>query len=242
MDLPKSKEEALASGELRYFTGVPCANGHIAERRVRDGRCMCCERNRARERDLAAQHTEKAIKAFVRYPDLSPAARRVGLELLNYADRRTGVSWPSEARMAEALGVDARTIRRGKAELKASGLLEWRQRGYHRAPIYRLLWDKLLQFALQERKLQPIISESRRERARTPRWADRRAISRFKLDTPAGHHLDHIIPLSGETVCGLHVLENLQYLPAKENLSKSNKVDPLSLEAVVCVLPAYRSY
>lgn len=97
---------------------------------------------------LTARQKAQAAEALIRHPDLSPAARRVGLELLNHADRRTGVSWPSEARMAEALGVDARTIRRGKADLRAAGLLTWDQRGHHRTPIYRLLWDKLVRLAL----------------------------------------------------------------------------------------------
>lgn len=97
---------------------------------------------------LTSRQKAQAAEALIRHPDLTPAARRVGLELLNHADRRTGISWPSEARMAEALGVDARTIRRGKTELRAAGLLEWEQRGHHRTPIYRLLWDKLVRLAL----------------------------------------------------------------------------------------------
>jgi hypothetical protein len=96
---------------------------------------------------LTARQKAQAAEALIRHPDLTPAARRVGLELLNHADRRTGISWPSEARMAEALGVDARTIRRGKADLRAAGLLEWETRGYHRTPVYKLLWDRLIQLA-----------------------------------------------------------------------------------------------
>ena len=43
-------------------------------------------------------------------------------------------------------------------------------------------------------------------------------------ETGVPHHVDHIIPINGENVSGLHVAWNLQVVPASYNLSKKNKV------------------
>lgn len=59
---------------------------------------------------------------------------------------------------------------------------------------------------------------------RIPKWADTVSIKNFYDNCPEGYHVDHIIPLQGKTVSGFHVLNNLQYLPALENISKGNKL------------------
>ncbi len=60
---------------------------------------------------------------------------------------------------------------------------------------------------------------------RIPPWSETEKINDMYRNRPEGMQVDHIIPLHGELVSGLHVFSNLQYLTVKENSLKSNKID-----------------
>ena len=65
---------------------------------------------------------------------------------------------------------------------------------------------------------------------RMPKWANiekikelyKQAVIKSK-ETGVQWHVDHIIPLQGELVSGLHVPENLQVIPGVENVKKANR-------------------
>jgi predicted HicB family RNase H-like nuclease len=58
---------------------------------------------------------------------------------------------------------------------------------------------------------------------RTVSWANLDKIKEIYKNCPDGYEVDHIIPLQGKNVSGLHVEYNLQYLTVSENCSKKNR-------------------
>jgi len=63
-------------------------------------------------------------------------------------------------------------------------------------------------------------------RRATPKWVDRGALVEiYRKARRRGLCVDHIIPLKGDGVCGLHVPWNLQLLTVSENCSKGNRYE-----------------
>lgn len=98
-----------------------------------------------------------------------------------------------------------------------------KMRAYHRAYVKRnrALWAA-----------QTALYRATKKQA-TPSWACKQKIKDFynmakklKEDTGKEWHVDHIVPLQSEFVCGLHCEHNLQLLLGRVNRKKSNKTWP----------------
>lgn len=138
--------------------------------------------------------------------------------------KRRGKSSPEKAR-ARSL----RWSRKQPAAKKADAVRQWRmtwseEKIAHvreRAKLKARIWRRMnpghrnaLAYKYKADKLR-----------RIPAWANLNAIREFYERCPPGYHVDHIIPMRGLTVSGLHVHTNLQYLPAVENLRKNRRYE-----------------
>lgn len=79
-------------------------------------------------------------------------------------------------------------------------------------------------------KLNAIEAKRRcRKRSATPKWLTeqhwRQIQNIYFMASITLDHVDHVIPLQGKNVCGLHVPWNLQILSPKDNLRKSNNLE-----------------
>jgi hypothetical protein len=64
----------------------------------------------------------------------------------------------------------------------------------------------------------------------TPFWTETKQnlsvfkeAKRIEKETGIKQHVDHIVPLISDLVCGLHVFANLRIIPASENCAKGNR-------------------
>jgi hypothetical protein len=129
----------------------------------------------------------------------------------------------------DRINIRSRELYREDPNKRVQGVLSARKNHYKNFQDYQKSWrqenpDKV--------KAHDAVKRASRLK-RVPDWlspAQKEVITTFywlaqDLETTTGqiYHVDHIVPLLGKTVCGLHVPWNLQILPSDLNLKKNNK-------------------
>ncbi len=129
------------------------------------------------------------------------------------------------------------------SEKISSGLKAWRNKNKEYVVSYRIKYREINTLKLREAKKnyrlnnkEKINALNAKRRAskikRIPSWfteSDKLQIEalysssiRISKCLEVQHHIDHIIPLNGKLVSGLHIPSNLQIIPEFYNLSKHN--------------------
>lgn len=120
------------------------------------------------------------------------------------------------------------TFESGK-NLNRKSAIDWVSRNKKKFQARYREWDR----ANQHKKNARTAKYRSIKLSRTPHWltdkhyAEMAAMYKIAKQqakiTGVPHHVDHIVPLQGENVSGLHVPWNLQVITATENMSKGNK-------------------
>ena len=95
---------------------------------------------------------------------------------------------------------------------------KWREKNPERAAV--LAYAKCAaRYSAKRRRTPPWLTAEHKRQIRAV-YAECRRVSK---ETGVKHHVDHIVPLVGKTVSGLHVPWNLQIITGAENARKANK-------------------
>jgi hypothetical protein len=194
--------EAKKQGLKHYFTGVPCKRGHISLRNVANANCMECSREKQAERmKNPIEKAKQSSRSVVCYMN-----RRKNDPEFKAKDNAYRIKWTAEKKKDPEY--------RAKCNARAEELRKLNP-VRHREKVARHKMAKL------KRMPKWLSKENRQSIKAIYAMRDWLNMTMFGIK----YEVDHIIPIRGEIVSGLHVPENLQIIKAMQNSIKGNSYE-----------------
>jgi hypothetical protein len=203
-----SRKEAKSSGLVRYFTGKPCKTGHFSERHTKSASCCECKRL-----------MQSAYRSSLT-PDQKAAASE--------RDRKH-----NQSRKLDEGRIAYMKAYLSEYQSKNREKISQRNRDWRRSRIGKeLAREKANRVKLRDYFRGQCQKRRAAKQQRIPAWfstADSSAIRSMHREcndleelTGIKFHVDHVIPLCGQLVSGLHIPINLRVIPYYMNLQKGN--------------------
>lgn len=214
-------------GEVKPLEQFPMSKGK------RVAQCKACNNEYHRKR--YRKNAEKVIARTKAYKEKNSEAYKVMLKEWRTKNAEKIAAQKKEYRQRPEV------IEREKSRLKAA--YEARKDEIQAARKLRMEEDAKVREAFdayqkryyQENKHVFMARSAKRrcnKRQATPKWANLVSIkamyyvANYMTETTGiPHEVDHVIPLSGDNVCGLHVENNLQVISRTENRRKATKLE-----------------
>lgn len=201
-----SLSEAKAKGLKHYFTGKPCKRGHIGLRQTSGASCMECKKDKQAELMKDSDKRAKQIALITAYTK----KRRALDEDFRKKDNEYRKEWTRKKMQNPEYA--AKVIEQNRI---ASAKRRAINPSYNRfkAANYKISkYKRIPSWLTKQHKTQMRSVYAMRD------W--------LNLTVPNGNYqVDHIVPLRGNTVSGLHVPWNLQIIRGSENARKGNKYE-----------------
>lgn len=214
IDLPTSRGAAMIAKATHYFTGKPCVNGHIDKRGTKSALCGQCSRDRAKARLTDPEYRAKHRKLTLEYK----------LRVLADPVRRKAI----RAREAEMHAVSphrksakkrADKIRNQRPEVIA------RRKQRSESPTEDQVAKARANCSMRRAVSLNAATVTKKLKLTGEITAIYRQCREITKSTGVKHEVDHIVPLRGKCVSGLHVPWNLRIVTRHENATKYNLFD-----------------
>ena len=231
-----TRQEAKEQGLKRYFTGEPCSKGHVAPRRTVNHSCSVCSNEQAKAYQQKLRDNSK-LTVIGNPKHEQPAREQARQEAIRSGAKTYFHGIPCKrGHIAERQTVNGSCMECNREKNVTEKVRDYKKR--HKKDNLQRYKEYSREYKKEWSKKNPdyftkyAIKRNKVLKKATPSWSNINSITvKYKERTAmtgltgVEYHVDHIIPLQGKNVCGLHIPANLRVIPAKQNRVKSNKWD-----------------